>query len=369
MSHRARRALAVRRDVVKFSVVTELFLAQNHVLFPHIPSQRSALIVTHNVDRQQCSPRHACNGSAASSQQRARKQQRSCDRSGQGFCGLHLRVQWRDRDGPARRRAAVPRWAPWSPFNAYTTEARLGFSVGGVALKHHLVRSAHCIELGGREAGSSGPLRDGSTCAPVFLNKLLGVFAVDALPCHQHRACGGVCDLCVEGISPSCFVHKLTCSSRLQPARLRRRPAYQRGHCRVKNRPRLPWCAFCSHLEAFAPFTFRMFRAFSTRFSNHPLTRRIAATPGLYTPEQVAAWKPITAAAKAKGALFFTQLWHVGAASHPDYQPNGAAPISPSGVQSALRSVVLSRFHVCHHSCIYCSHGPRLESILPVRGR
>jgi 2,4-dienoyl-CoA reductase-like NADH-dependent reductase (Old Yellow Enzyme family) len=32
-------------------------------------------------------------------------------------------------------------------------------------------------------------------------------------------------------------------------------------------------------------------------------------TPGLWSEEQVEAWKPITAAVKAKGAVFFAQIW------------------------------------------------------------
>lgn len=31
------------------------------------------------------------------------------------------------------------------------------------------------------------------------------------------------------------------------------------------------------------------------------------STPGLYTEEQVTAWKPVTAAVKAKGGVFYCQ--------------------------------------------------------------
>jgi len=51
-------------------------------------------------------------------------------------------------------------------------------------------------------------------------------------------------------------------------------------------------------------------------------------TAGIYTSEQVAAWKPITKAVHNKGATFFLQLWHVGRASHTDLQPGNAAPIA-----------------------------------------
>jgi 12-oxophytodienoic acid reductase len=37
--------------------------------------------------------------------------------------------------------------------------------------------------------------------------------------------------------------------------------------------------------------------------------------PGLWTDEQVDAWKPIVDAVHAKGAVFFAQIWHAGRAS------------------------------------------------------
>ncbi|KAK2425702.1 12-oxophytodienoate reductase 1 [Trifolium repens] len=51
-------------------------------------------------------------------------------------------------------------------------------------------------------------------------------------------------------------------------------------------------------------------------------------TPGIWTKEQVEAWKPIVDAVHAKGATFFCQIWHVGRVSDTVYQPNGQAPIS-----------------------------------------
>jgi len=38
-------------------------------------------------------------------------------------------------------------------------------------------------------------------------------------------------------------------------------------------------------------------------------------TPGIWTPEQVEAWKPIVDAVHRKGALFFCQIAHVGRVS------------------------------------------------------
>lgn len=38
--------------------------------------------------------------------------------------------------------------------------------------------------------------------------------------------------------------------------------------------------------------------------------------PGIFTKEQVEAWKKVVDAVHAKGAIIFCQLWHVGRASH-----------------------------------------------------
>lgn len=43
---------------------------------------------------------------------------------------------------------------------------------------------------------------------------------------------------------------------------------------------------------------------------------RYPHTPGIYTQEQIDAWKPVVEAVKAKGTVFFLQLWHTGRASH-----------------------------------------------------
>ncbi|RXH73759.1 hypothetical protein DVH24_016581 [Malus domestica] len=51
-------------------------------------------------------------------------------------------------------------------------------------------------------------------------------------------------------------------------------------------------------------------------------------TPGIWTREQVEAWKPIVDAVHAKGGIFFCQIWHIGRVSNTGSQPNGQAPIS-----------------------------------------
>ncbi|XP_050378775.1 12-oxophytodienoate reductase 1-like [Argentina anserina] len=51
-------------------------------------------------------------------------------------------------------------------------------------------------------------------------------------------------------------------------------------------------------------------------------------TPGIWTKEQVEAWKPIVNTVHAKGGVFFCQIWHAGRVSKSGFQPNGQAPIS-----------------------------------------
>ena len=50
--------------------------------------------------------------------------------------------------------------------------------------------------------------------------------------------------------------------------------------------------------------------------------------PGLWSAEQVQAWKPVTQAVHAKGGLIFAQLWHMGRMAHSAV--TGHAPVSAS---------------------------------------
>lgn len=54
--------------------------------------------------------------------------------------------------------------------------------------------------------------------------------------------------------------------------------------------------------------------------------------PGLYSNEQVEAWKPITEAVHKQGGLIFAQLWHVGRQSHSSVQPDSLPPQAPSPI-------------------------------------
>ncbi|KAJ6792960.1 12-oxo-phytodienoic acid reductase 5 [Iris pallida] len=51
-------------------------------------------------------------------------------------------------------------------------------------------------------------------------------------------------------------------------------------------------------------------------------------TPGIWTEEQVQAWRPIVDVVHQKGGIFICQIGHVGRVSNYGFQPRGQAPIS-----------------------------------------
>lgn len=60
-----------------------------------------------------------------------------------------------------------------------------------------------------------------------------------------------------------------------------------------------------------------------------------ARIPGIYTTEQVAGWKKVTAAAHSGGAKIFVQLMHTGRISHSLNMPAGSRILAPSAVKPA----------------------------------
>lgn len=64
-----------------------------------------------------------------------------------------------------------------------------------------------------------------------------------------------------------------------------------------------------------------------------PQGKGYAYTPGIYSDEQIAAWKKITDAVHAQGGKMILQLWHVGRISHPSLQTDGALPVAPSAIK------------------------------------
>ena len=55
-------------------------------------------------------------------------------------------------------------------------------------------------------------------------------------------------------------------------------------------------------------------------------------TPGIYNADQIQGWRRVTDAVHWGGSKIFLQLWHMGRASHPDYQSGGALPVAPSAI-------------------------------------
>lgn len=62
-----------------------------------------------------------------------------------------------------------------------------------------------------------------------------------------------------------------------------------------------------------------------------PMGVGYANTPGIWSDEQVAAWKTITDAVHAAGGRIMLQLWHVGRISDPFFL-DGALPVAPSAI-------------------------------------
>ncbi len=60
--------------------------------------------------------------------------------------------------------------------------------------------------------------------------------------------------------------------------------------------------------------------------------RAYLGAPGIYSDEQAAAWKKITAAVHAKQGKIFLQIWHGGRQSHPDNEPGNEPTIAPSAI-------------------------------------
>ncbi|WP_082746979.1 alkene reductase [Burkholderia sp. MSMB1826] len=71
-------------------------------------------------------------------------------------------------------------------------------------------------------------------------------------------------------------------------------------------------------------------------------------TPGIHSPEQIAAWHRVTDAVHAVGGVIFAQLWHVGRVSHPAFH-NGAMPVAPSALNADAN--------------VFLSNGPALTPV------
>lgn len=59
--------------------------------------------------------------------------------------------------------------------------------------------------------------------------------------------------------------------------------------------------------------------------------------PGIWTAEQMEAWKPVTEAVHEAGGRIFCQLWHMGRVVHPDFL-GGEAPVSASATTAPYKA-------------------------------
>ena len=72
-----------------------------------------------------------------------------------------------------------------------------------------------------------------------------------------------------------------------------------------------------------------------------PLGVGYANVPGLWSEQQTEAWKPITAAVHKAGGHIYSQIWHVGRISDPEFL-DGQLPVAPSAI-AATGTVSLLR--------------------------
>ncbi|KAH8908991.1 NADPH dehydrogenase [Coniochaeta sp. PMI_546] len=63
-----------------------------------------------------------------------------------------------------------------------------------------------------------------------------------------------------------------------------------------------------------------------------PRSAALPNTPGIWSREQVEAWKPITAAVHARGSFIYVQLWMCGRAARPGAVRRGAGVVSSGDV-------------------------------------
>ncbi|RZL08319.1 MAG: alkene reductase [Rubrivivax sp.] len=64
------------------------------------------------------------------------------------------------------------------------------------------------------------------------------------------------------------------------------------------------------------------------------------ATPGVHSPEQIAAWRVVTDEVHQRGGRIFLQIWHTGRMSHTAFQPGEQAPVAPSAIAAKAKTFI-----------------------------
>lgn len=75
-----------------------------------------------------------------------------------------------------------------------------------------------------------------------------------------------------------------------------------------------------------------------------PMAHGYLDTPGIYTREQVVAWRRVTEAVHAEGGRIVVQLWHVGRISHTSLLPGGASPVSSTATPADAKTYLATGF-------------------------
>jgi N-ethylmaleimide reductase len=65
-----------------------------------------------------------------------------------------------------------------------------------------------------------------------------------------------------------------------------------------------------------------------------PMAKGYVRTPGIYTQEQIASWRPVPQAVHNAGGKIFLQIFHTGRIALPDLLPDNAQPVAPSAVRA-----------------------------------
>ncbi|KAI8077827.1 uncharacterized protein BX664DRAFT_343583 [Halteromyces radiatus] len=79
-----------------------------------------------------------------------------------------------------------------------------------------------------------------------------------------------------------------------------------------------------------------------------PVAHGYKYAPGIYTEEHIEGWRRVTDAVHAKGGLIFSQLWHIGRATHSKILPNNLTPVSASAIAINGKSLLGDDFEVPH---------------------
>jgi N-ethylmaleimide reductase len=70
------------------------------------------------------------------------------------------------------------------------------------------------------------------------------------------------------------------------------------------------------------------------------------ATPGVHSPEQIAAWRKVTDEVHARGGHIYLQIWHTGRMSHTAFQPGEQAPVAPSAIRAQAKTFIPGQGYV-----------------------